>query len=146
MEMVSDIVKGLNTGMQVRPQSIYNIDGVFDWLKEEVKGQSYEGIISWKESDTEGYDVRDLFGVLECFNAFDFPNDSGKHPISAYEKWSIPLEKFGNDFRDNYRGKGARHSCYYRLKGLLRDALHLHDLIRRDFRTLHNEKAVKQAS
>lgn len=139
-EMVSDIAKGLNTGMQVRPQSIYNIDGVFDWLKEEVKGQSYEDIISWKESDTQEYDVRDLIGVLECFNIFDFPNDSGKHPISAYEKWSIPLEKFGNDFRDNYRGRGAKHSIYYRLRTLLRDALHLHDLIRRDFRTLHNEK------
>ena len=32
--LVADIAKGLNTGIQVKAQSIYDIDGVFDWLKE----------------------------------------------------------------------------------------------------------------
>jgi len=41
-ELVSDIARGLNTGIQVAPQSIYNIAGVFDWLKEEIQGESYE--------------------------------------------------------------------------------------------------------
>ena len=119
---VSDIAKGLNTGMQVKAQSIFNIDGVFDWLKDEIKDMPYAKLISWKESDSGEYDVRDIISVLECFNVTDFPNESGKHPISAYEKWSVPLEKFGKDFKDNFRG-GTGQSKYLKLRPLLREAL-----------------------
>jgi len=96
----------------------------------------YEDLISWKESDDGEYDVRDLIGILEALNVFDFPNDEDRHPIAAYEKWSIPLEKFGADFnshRDNLRA-----SKYYRLRELLRDGLALYDNIRHDFRAMHN--------
>ena len=136
---VSDIAKGLNTGMQVKAQSIFNIDGVFDWLKDEIKDMPYAKLISWKESDSGEYDVRDIISVLECFNVTDFPNESGKHPISAYEKWSVPLEKFGKDFKDNFRG-GTGQSKYLKLRPLLREALYLHDLIRHDFRVVHNSQ------
>ena len=67
--------------MQVAPKSIYNIDGVFDWLKKEVAGKPYENMIAWRESDSTAYDVRDLISILELFNVVDFPNDKAKHPI-----------------------------------------------------------------
>lgn len=137
-DLITDIARGLNTGMQVAPKSIYNIDGVFDWLKTEVKGQPYENLISWRESDNADYDVRDLISVLELFNIFDFPNDGGKHPISAYEKWSIPLEKFAKDYEENH-GRRLSESKYHRLRPILRDALTLYDHIRHDFRESHNE-------
>ncbi len=138
-ELISDIARGLNTGIQVAPQSIYNIAGVFDWLKEEINGQSYTDRISWRESDDEDYDVRDLIAVLEVFNIFDFPNDVnvGKHPISAYEKWSVPLKKFADDFEENK--DALKNSKYYRLRHLLKDGLALYDQIRHDFREMHNE-------
>ena len=138
-DLISDIARGLNTGIQVAPQSIYNIGGVFDWLKEEIRGESYECQISWKESDDTDYDVRDLIGVLEVFNIFDFPNEVsvGKHPIAAYEKWSVPLKKFADDFEENK--ESLINSKYYRLRNLLKDALVLYDRIRHDFREIHNE-------
>jgi hypothetical protein len=71
-DLVSDITRGLNTGIQVAPQSIYNIAGVFDWLKEEISEQSYAGQISWRESDNEDYDVRDLISVLKCSTSWIF--------------------------------------------------------------------------
>ena len=40
-ELISDIARGLNTGIQVAPQSIYNIAGVFDWLKGEISEEPY---------------------------------------------------------------------------------------------------------
>jgi hypothetical protein len=135
--LITDIARGLNTGMQVAPKSIYNIDGVFDWLKKEVDGKPYEDMIAWRESDSKAYDVRDLISVLELFNVFDFPNAKAKHPISAYEKWSIPLKKFADDFEENNRK--LKHSKYYRLRPILHDALVLYDHIRHDFRDLHNE-------
>jgi hypothetical protein len=138
-DLVSDIARGLNTGIQVAPQSIYNIAGVFDWLKDEIRNQSYSDRISWNESDDEDYDVRDLIAVLEVFNIFDFPNDTNvtKHPIAAYEKWSIPLKKFAEDFQEHK--DSIDHSKYYRLRQLLRDGLTLYDRIRHDFREMRNE-------
>lgn len=102
-ELISDIARGLNTGIQVAPQSIYNIAGVFDWLKSEIDAEPYADRICWKESDDEEYDVRDLIAILEVFNIFDFPNEVNvsKHPISAYEKWSTPLTKFATDYQEN---------------------------------------------
>lgn len=81
-DLATDIARGLNTGMQVAAKSIYNIDGVFDWLKDEIKGKPYDEMIAWRESDNKEYDVRDLIGVLELFNVFDFPNEVSKHPWS----------------------------------------------------------------
>ncbi len=139
--LITDIARGLNTGMQVAPKSIYNIDGVFDWLKEEVAGRPYEDMIAWRESDSTDYDVRDLISIMELFNIFDFPNNESKHPIAAYEKWSIPLKKFAEDYekhRDN-----LKLSKYHRLRPILHDALVLYDHIRRDFREIHNETGGK---
>jgi len=138
-ELVSDIARGLNTGIQVAPQSIYNIAGVFDWLKKEISEQSYSDRISWNESDDEEYDVRDLIAVLEVFNIFDFPNEVNvsKHPIAAYEKWSTPLTKFANDYEENK--DSLENSKYHRLRHVLKDGLALYDQIRHDFRRMHND-------
>ena len=136
--LVSDIARGLNTGMQVQKHSIYNIANVFNWLKKIISSQPYADMISWRESDSGEYDVRDLIAVLELFNIIDFPNDSsGKHPIAAYEKWSIPLKKFGDDFENHSKGD-LDQSKYYRLRNLLVDALTLYDYIRHEFRDIHN--------
>ena len=138
-ELISDIARGLNTGIQVAPQSIYNIGGVFDWLKEEISGENYKDAISWRESDEGEYDVRDLIGILEVLNIFDFPNDVSvsKHPIAAYEKWSVPLKKFADDYEEH---KAAlKKSKYYRLRKLLKDGLILYDRIRHDFREMRND-------
>ncbi|MEZ0262056.1 MAG: AIPR family protein [Alphaproteobacteria bacterium] len=138
-EMISDIARGLNTGIQVAPKSIYNIAGVFNWLKAAIEGEAYADNISWNESDDADYDVRDLISVLEAFNVFDFPNDinSTKHPISAYEKWSTPLKKFAEDYEKNK--DDVKNSTYFKLSPLLKDGLKLYDLIRHDFREMHNE-------
>lgn len=135
-KFVPEIAKGLNTGIQVKSQSIYAIDGVFDWLQTEVSGKPYASQISWRESDDGEYDVRDLIGVLELFNVVDFPNTGSKHPVTAYEKWSIPLEKFAKDADAHPRDK--KNSTYHKLRPLLVDALRLHDIIRHDFREVHN--------
>jgi hypothetical protein len=141
--IASDIARGLNTGIQVAAQSIYNVEGVFDWLQDDISKQTYKELFSWKESDDAEYDVRDLIGILEVLNIFDFPNDDGKHPISAYEKWSIPLDKFAADYR--MHKDNLSQSTYYRLRGLLPGALCLYDYIRRDFRDVHNRKEDRRA-
>lgn len=133
--LITDIARGLNTGIQVKDHSIANLDGKYDWIKDELRNESYVNRIAWEESDEGDYDVRDLICVLEAFNIFDFPNDGGKHPVQAYEKWSVPTAKFSEDF-DEHKGKPT--SKYQRLRPLLRDALVLYDRIRHDFRSVYN--------
>lgn len=133
---ITDIARGLNTSVQVAAKSIYDIDGVFDWLKEEISNEPYANMFAWKESDVAEYDVRDLVGVLEVFNVFDYPVEDGKHPISAYEKWSVVLDRFAKDYQENKADLGG--SKYYKLRGLLLGGLALYDHIRRDFHTMHN--------
>jgi len=145
-ELISEIARGLNTGIQVAPQSIYNKAGHFDWMKKIVEKEPYGKMIAWNESDEGEYDVRDLIGVLEALNIFDFPNDvnASKHPISSYEKWSIPLEKFAKDYEQNE--KSLKRSKYYRLRNLLKDGLVLYDVIRHDFRDMRNNEGGRAGS
>lgn len=135
-DLITDISRGLNTGMQVKSHSIANLDGKFDWIKAELKEEKYYDQISWRESDKGEYDVRDMICILEALNVIDFPNESGQHPIHAYEKWSVPAMKYSKDFDD---AKKLTDSKYYRLGSVLKEALHLYDVIRCDFRSQWNQ-------
>ena len=84
--LITDIARGLNTGIQVADRSIYNIDGVFDWLKDAIDEKPYASLFAWKESDAKEYDVRDLVGILELVNAIDFPTESGQTPDRCLRK------------------------------------------------------------
>lgn len=139
----ADIAKGQNSGIMVKDQSIYDTQGVFEPLREIVSKTSWSDRIAWRESDAGEYDVRDLISVLEAFNVIDYPNDSGNHPIQAYEKWSAPLKKYADDHRFNDKQQDRRK--YGALEPLLIDMLNLYDRIRHDFRNVFNEKVSSGA-
>lgn len=141
--LITDISRGLNTGMQVKDHSIANLAGKFDWIKEELREEPYFNRIAWSESDKGDYDIRDVICVMESMNIIDYPNESGSHPVTAYEKWSVPTKKFSDDF-DSADGDLSR-SKYYRLKPILKDALTLFDNIRRDFRDVYNDADLGKA-
>lgn len=131
-----DIARGQNTGITVKDQSIYEIQGVFEGIKSQIKSEAWFGDVAWKESDTGSIDVRDLISIMESLNVKDFPNDSSNHPIHAYEKSSKALERYADDFRANPNSPGLR--TFAAFEPLLLDALKLYDCIRRDFRDVFN--------
>lgn len=141
--MISEISRGLNTGMQVRQHSLDNLALKYEWIKTELSGMPYVDQIAWKESDNGSYDVRDLICVLEALNIFDFPNDRGTHPIQAYEKWSGPTKKFSDDYDEN--SLDLSKSKYYRLRPILKEALVLYDTIRSEFREVYNAEELGNA-
>ncbi len=136
-KLITDIAKGLNTGIQVKAHSLANLAGAYDWMKEEIGNEDYFEQIAWREGDEGEYDVRDLICILEALNVVDFPNNKPNHPIHAYEKWSVPAAKFAKDFNEN--SGNAKKGTYYRLRPLLKGALVLFDTIRHDFREIHNQ-------
>jgi hypothetical protein len=139
-EMIAEISRGLNTGIQVKQHSLDDLADKFDWIKDELRHEPYFKMIAWRESDNGEYDVRDLIAVMEAMNIIDFPNDSGTHPIQAYEKWSVPAEKFSKD-ADVYKQTPDKGK-YHRLRPILKDALVLLDHIRRDFRVVYNDEKL----
>lgn len=140
--LITDIARGLNTGMQVKDHSIAYLAGKYDWIEKELESAPYFSRIAWKESDDGDYDVRDLICILEALNIFDFPNDGGTHPVQAYEKWSVPTRKFSDDYDGKDKSQGSK---YLRLRPLLRDALVLYDRIRHDFRDVYNSEDLGNA-
>jgi len=137
-EIAPLVAQGLNTGLKVAPQSIYDLEGTFDWLREEMAQMGLEDVVRWRESDKGSYDVRDIIAILECFNAIEFSNDKDRHPISAYEKFSIPLQRFHNDYQAY--AEDIKNSQYHRLRPLLRGALMLYDHVGHDFREIYNKQ------
>ena len=136
-DLKADIAKGQNTGIAVKDQSIYDIQNVFEGIKERIKDQPWYPQVAWKESDKGNYDVRDLIAIMEALNVVDFKNDSGSHPIHAYEKWSKALDNYAMDFKRHTESRRNERK-FAALEHILLDALDLYDRIRRDFREVFN--------
>lgn len=137
----ADIAKGQNTGIAVRAESIFDTQGLFRFLRERVEPQPWAERISWRESDPGDYDVRDLTSVLESLNVIDFVNDSNRHPVHAYEKWSIGVNRYAQDFKEHEQDPENR--TYAAIEPLLLEGLHLYDRIRHDFRLIFNENVSR---
>lgn len=142
-DLKADIAKGQNTGIAVKDQSIYEIQDVFEGIKERIKDQPWYPQVAWKESDKGNYDVRDLIAVMDALNVIDFPNDSGNHPIYAYEKASKALDNYAADFKAHPNRPNERK--FAALEHILLNALDLYDRVRRDFREVFNEHVSPSA-
>jgi hypothetical protein len=139
--LIPDIAKGLNTGMQVKEFAIENLRGNYDWIKALIADKPYADKIAWRENEDKEYDVADILCVLECMNVHDFPNNSGKHPISAYEKSSAVLRSYAEDAESVVAKDGELKMPpkYGSLGPILVDTLTLYDRIRFDFRKIYND-------
>ncbi len=139
-----DIARAQNTGIAVRAQSIFELDGAFSGIKKVIEAFDWSADVAYKESDSKEFDVRELIAALELMNIMDFPNRSGKHPISAYEKYSIPLNKYGADFKEHRENLDERK--YAKLEPILPEILALYDIIRRDFLRVYSDVVSSHAA
>lgn len=139
-----DIARAQNTGIAVKAQSIFELDGAFEGIKKVIEPFEWASDVAYKESDSKELDVREMIAVLELMNVIDFPNRSGTHPISAYEKWSLPLKKYGDDFEKHRNNPSDRK--YAKLEPLLPEILVLYDIIRRDFLRVYANEVSNHAA
>lgn len=139
-----DIARAQNTGIAVKAQSIFELDGAFAGIKRVIEPFEWASDVAYKESDSKEFDVREMIAALELMNVIDFPNRCGRHPISAYEKWSTPLKKYGDDFAEHRDAPEERK--YAKLEPLLPEILALYDIIRRDFLRVYSEEVSSQAA
>jgi AIPR protein len=139
-----DIARAQNTGIAVKQQSIFELDGAFQGIKDVIAPYEWATDVAYKEIDAKEIDVRELISALELMNVLDFPNRSGTHPISAYEKWSTPLKKYGDDFSQNRDDPSGRK--YAKLEPILPEILALYDIVRRDFLRIYATEVSNQGA
>ena len=77
------MAEGLNTGIQVSQESLFNLEGQFEWLKSILKSNKLiNESIAWQENDDGYIHARELLCILTLFNVAIFPNKENKHPIA----------------------------------------------------------------
>ncbi len=133
-----NIVEARNTSAPVKDQSIEDLQGAFIGIKDILDGQSYDGRISYKETefDDEGHkkdiDIKEILSYLICFDTESFNNEN--HPIITYSSKSGVLKHVKN------RNKEKKLEKYL---PLLPDILKLKDTIYYDMPNTYNKTGGK---
>jgi hypothetical protein len=131
-EWIPELAGGLNTSLQVKQMSLDDLAGLFDWIKDELRGEPYFDRIAFRENEQGDVDARDVIAFMSMFNAARFPNDGDNYPVEAYSVKSKVLEWFERD-QDQYR----------QLRPIVKDILVLHDTIRYTSKDHWNEAGGK---
>ncbi len=131
-DLSPEIAGGLNTAVQVQEMSLLELKDGFRWIQDELRDQPYASNIAYSENESLAYDARDIVGLLDLFNVFDFPNGEAEHPVRAYTSKGQVLA--------NYKRK---QDHYENLRPILKDILTLHDTIAYEGRDKHNTTGGK---
>jgi hypothetical protein len=130
---IPDLVDARNTSNQVRDQSLMNLEGLFNPLRDTLKGQPYADLIAYKEfevfadgSTPKPIDVRDIIAILTCFDKKNFGDSV--HPINAYRSKAAALQHFKAHAQD-----------YEKIYPLAKDILDLYDYVQLHLPDLYNE-------
>jgi hypothetical protein len=126
-EWIGEISSGLNTSMQGQAESLAALGDALAWLRSDLKNEPYFDSIAWTENERGDCNVQDILCALTCFNTVSYPNTGSVHPVATYEKKSVVLSSFAEDYKTN----GGR--SYRRLRPIIKDILTLHDTIQLEF-------------
>ncbi len=128
-EIVNEIVRGLNTAIQVQEKSLGDHRGDFNWIKDTLRHYDYASEVSWSEGDKGSLDVvKHVLAPMYLFNTKFFPNTGPKQPISGYITVSKVLDHY-----TSHKGE------YERMRDILPDILTLHDTIANEARDHYNK-------
>lgn len=131
LDLLTNIAKARNTSAQVKEESLANVQGRFDWIRDSVSKEKFAEMIAYRENE----DRDELpIGIREIV-AFAFMNhpafiESENAPIDGYVSKGRCLEHFLNEA--NERG-------YHQLKGILPDVLKLSDYLQKQIEEKYRE-------
>ena len=125
-KLVSEIVGGRNTGIQVQTKTLANHQQKFDWLKALLGSEPYADKIAYRENELRSekpVDIREVLALIAPFNLdlYSLEGNGKKLPLSAFSQKQAVLDVYVED------QEGEKTYC--RLKNIVKDILILHDLI-----------------
>lgn len=127
--LLVDLARARNTSAQVKDESLANLEGSFDWLKDELAKTSFGEKVAYKENEDDEakpIDVREIISLLTIFH----PNfqDSDNPPVMAYSSKGRCLELFRNE-----------PEGYQKLRPIIPDILKLYDYIHLKLAPMYEE-------
>jgi hypothetical protein len=122
---IPNVVEARNTSKQVASQSLLNLAGSFEPLKEALGAKADP--ISWRENEEGVFDVREVIGILTALDATSY--SANNHPITAYSGKEACLKRFRE-----------READYMRLFPIASDALEIWDQIQYQLPNQYNVK------
>lgn len=131
------IAESRNTGAQVTAESLDELSGMHDMLKEHLKGTSFGSRVSFKQNENKE-DGKDLTITLvkkiyETFNIRDFKD---KDPKSVYSSNQGVITKYRREFEEN---GDTVDNVYEKLKFVSGDIFKLTNYIHKNFKDLYNK-------
>jgi len=123
-----DIARARNTSVQVKEQSLANLQDKFQWIKQAISARPYANSIGYHEFAPGDADVIDVIQCMTVLNAYRFGNDasSQQHPVFAYSASSRVLKDYLEDDK-------TENPTYRRLEPILDDILQLRDYVELKF-------------
>lgn len=97
-DAIVDIVESRNTSTQVKEQSLEELRGHYEAIKEVLRGKPYADRIAYKEFELsdEGsardIDVKEILSYLTCLDVEEFGREN--HPIKAYSNRTSVIDHF----------------------------------------------------
>ncbi|HTB63412.1 MAG TPA: AIPR family protein [Opitutales bacterium] len=126
--LIVDLARARNTSAQVRDESLANLEGKFDWIKEALAKTTFHDRIAYRENEDLPLDVREVIALMTLFHPNFVKGDNP--PIVAYSSKQRCL----NMFKDEAMQEG-----YKRLRPILVDILRLYDFAQLNFAPLYKE-------
>lgn len=132
-DFFQDLAKARNTSVQVKDNSIAELEKKFELIKEPLKnvqGMDLNKHIAFKENEgNKRISVENIISILYNFNIDDF-SDAERQPISTYSQKSYCLKqyiKFHNEMGDTEESKKA--NPFYKMQNIIPEILTLYDHI-----------------
>jgi hypothetical protein len=104
-DRVAKIAEGLNRSKQVDDPSLDNLDGVFDGIKDAMKGKPGHDQIAYYQGDGGELYISDVLVLLQLFNCERYSDD--KHPHALYRKPRLAADAFKSDLEKEKKGEPA---------------------------------------
>ncbi len=129
-DRIRKLVQGRNTSRQVKPWTINDFQGDFNWMKDVLEAPSspLKGKIGYEEHAIADVGILEVIAILTLFHPAY--NQKGKAPTTAYSSRGSLNNKLTNEeFAPGYKS----------LSPVMLDILKLHDFVYCNFQKCHDQ-------
>jgi hypothetical protein len=128
--VIPEISEANNSSVQVKAQSLLELEGAFESLKEALKGTPLDGHVQWREGDDGAVKVEDIVAAMTCFRIDAYP--MGKRHTRLINSYA-----YKTGLLSVFREEMER---YHQLAELLPQILEFQDYIRTQPRKTYNDQ------
>lgn len=128
-EVIPEVAGANNTSVQVKAQSLLELKGAFQPLKDALKGTLLENDVQWREGDEGKIKIEDVVAAMTCFRSDVYTiGDRKRTPHNAYAYKTGLIDEFRKDI-----------AGYHALAPKLPEILEFQDYIRTQPKKVYNE-------